>query len=262
MKKLGIKIWTRDVVKNRNFFEQAVAAVKNKDFDYLELFVFPNSYNDTAEVIRRELKGCPTIIHNSHSAYGFDAGDADCLAGNLRDVGDSQKFADMLNAEIIIVHAGCGCEERHWEETIRQFKRFDDKRIAVENMPASCSVSGKALHGVFPEQIERIMSETGCKFCLDFSHATCAANYYGRRVGKILEDFAALKPDMYHLCDGMADEVQDKHLHFGEGNYDLAHMVNDIVAEDAYVTMETGYKPPVDIKPWLDDRDYFRKLCG
>ena len=172
MKKLGIKIWTRDVVKNRNFFEQAVAAVKNKDFDYLELFVFPNSYNDTAEVIRRELKGCPTIIHNSHSAYGFDAGDADCLAGNLRDVGDSQKFADMLNAEIIIVHAGCGCEERHLEETIRQFKRFDDKRIAVENMPASCSVSGKALHGVFPEQIERIMSETGCKFCLDFSHAT------------------------------------------------------------------------------------------
>lgn len=181
MKKLGIKIWTRDVVKNRNFFEQAVAAVKNKDFDYLELFVFPNSYNDTAEVIRRELKGCPTIIHNSHSAYGFDAGDADCLAGNLRDVGDSQKFADMLNAEIIIVHAGCGCEERHLEETIRQFKRFDDKRIAVENMPASCSVSGKALHGVFPEQIERIMSETGCKFCLDFSHATCAANYYGRQ---------------------------------------------------------------------------------
>lgn len=120
MKKLGIKIWTRDVVKNRNFFEQAVAAVKNKDFDYLELFVFPNSYNDTAEVIRRELKGCPTIIHNSHSAYGFDAGDADCLAGNLRDVGDSQKFADMLNAEIIIVHAGCGCEERHLEETIRR----------------------------------------------------------------------------------------------------------------------------------------------
>lgn len=59
MKKLGIKIWTRDVVKNRNFFEQAVAAVKNKDFDYLELFVFPNSYNDTAEVIPPGTEGVP-----------------------------------------------------------------------------------------------------------------------------------------------------------------------------------------------------------
>lgn len=93
------------------------------------------------------------------------------------------------------------------------------------------------------------MSETGCKFCLDFSPCNLCRQLL-RPAGR--EDFgrfcgveARYVPSLRQF---MADEVQDKHLHFGEGNYDLAHMVNDIVAEDAYVTMETGYKPPVDIK--------------
>lgn len=262
MKKLGIKIWTRDVVKNRDFFNQAVKAAKDGTFEYIELFVFPNSYKETEAVIANEMKGCPVIIHNSHSAYGFDVGDKTALANNLRDVQDSQKFADMLGAEIIIVHAGCGDKPENLDETIRQFKIFNDERIAIENMPYLCNVSRKLLNGTFPEQIAAVQKAVGCKFCLDFSHAQCAANYYQRDFEETIRAFQALKPDMYHLCDGFRDEIYDKHLHFGEGNYDLAYLVNEIIAPDSYVTMETGYTPPVNIGPWVEDRNYFHRLEG
>lgn len=260
MRNLGIKIWTRDVVKNINFFNQAVKAAKEGKFDYIELFVFPNSYEASCTTIEKEMKGIKTIIHNSHSAYGFDAGDKDAFENNLHDINDSKKFADMLGAEIIIVHAGCGNTPENIEETIRQFKLFGDKRIAVENMAYLCNESRKIQHGVFPEQIKQIKEQAGCKFCLDFSHATCAANYYQRNPLEEIKKYQELKPDMYHICDGFSDEIYDKHKHFGTGNYDLAFLVNQIIADNAYVTMETGEKPPVDIQPWLDDRDYFRAL--
>lgn len=260
MQKLGIKIWTRDVVKNRIFFDETVKAAKDGMFEYIELFVFPNSYADTVEVIKKEMQGTKVIIHNSHSLYGFDVGDKNALENNLRDINDSKKFADMLGAEIIIAHAGCGEKEENLQETIRQFKIFNDSRIAVENMAYNCSVSGTVLNGTMPEQIKQIKDETSCKFCLDFSHATCSANYYGLEVNKFLEEFTKLNPDMYHICDGMSDETTDKHLHFGEGNYDLKYIVNHLITKDAYVTMETGHKPPVNVAPWIEDRNYFRGL--
>lgn len=260
MQKLGIKIWSRDVLKNRTFFDETVKAAKEGLFEYIELFCFPNSYNDTCDVIKKEMSGTKVIIHNSHSAYGFDTGDKNRLQSNLRDVSDSKKFADVLKAEMIIVHAGCGDHPENLEETIRQFKIFNDSRIAVENLPYVCSVSKKILHGTSPEQIETIKKETGCKFCLDFSHATCAANYYKKNVVSEIKRYQELHPDMYHLCDGFRDEVNDKHLHFGEGNYDLSYFVNEIISDDTFVTMETGYTPPVDVQPWIKDRNYFRNL--
>lgn len=262
MPKLGIKVWTRDVLKNRAFFNQAVAAVKNGEFDYIELFVFPNSYEDTCQIIKDEMAGVATIIHNSHSAYGFDAGNAERRQENAKDFRDSQKFADKLGAEIIIVHAGGGDKQENLEETIRQFKAFNDSRIAVENMPYDCRVSKKIQHGVFPAQIEMIMYLTGCQFCLDFSHAMCSANYYQRDFYETIRQFNALEPVMYHICDGFDDEIIDKHLHFGEGNYNLDFLINEVIRDDAFVTMETGYLPPVDLNPWQEDKKFFlQKLC-
>ena len=75
-----------------------------------------------------------------------------------------------------------------------------------------------------------------------------------------IKRFQKLRPDMYHICDGFKDEINDKHLHFGEGNYDLSYFVNEIISDDTFVTMETGYTPPVDIQPWIKDRNYFRSL--
>lgn len=260
MRKLGVKLWTSDLIKNHHFFDEVVKHVREREFDYIELFVFPETYEVTAAEICQKIKGLPVIIHNSHSAYGFDTGRRECEVNNVRDVNDSKKFADMLNAEIIIVHAGCGDKPENLQETVRQFNLFNDKRIAVENLPFSCSKSGKILHGMLPEEIKIIKDNCGCKFCLDFSHATCAANHKKLPLDKVMAEFSAMSPDMFHLCDGFTDETVDKHLHYGEGNYDLKRLINDYIYDGAFVTMETGYTPPVDAGPWIEDRDCFRCL--
>ena len=115
------------------------------------------------------------------------------------------------------------------------------------------------MHGLTPEMIAEIKDASGCKFCFDFAHAICAANSLGLRHDDIMEGFAALKPDMYHLCDGDINGENDVHWHFGEGNYDLDKYVARYIAPDALATMETGGKP-TGLQPWINDREYIRKL--
>ncbi len=260
MRRFGVKLWTNDVFKNHQFFSEIVNHVKDGDFDYLELFVFPETFEATFKDICKEVKGVPVVIHNSHSGYGFNTGSKACEKNNLRDINDSKRFADELGADIIIVHAGNGDKPENFDETIRQFNLFNDKRIAVENLPPICGTSGNVLHGLLPDEIKRIKDETGCQFCMDFSHATCAANYKKIPLDHVFAAFCALKPDMYHLCDGMIDEINDKHLHYGEGDYNLLHLVNDYIPDGALVTMETGHSLPTSSQPWLNDYAYLRKL--
>ncbi len=259
MRKLGVKLWSRNVVECRPFFDDVMSQVKKGMFDYVELFAFPGMYEQTAKVIAEQLEGVPAIIHNSHSGYGFDAGNKERLADNIRDIDEAKRFADMLNAEIIVVHAGCGVKPENIDETIRQFKIFNDSRIAVENLPPMDGKAKLELHGRLPEEISRIMDETGCKFCLDFSHATCSANKNHLALDDVLNDFMRLKPCMFHLCDGFTDELDDSHLHFGKGNYNLKKIVQNYIPDNAFVTMETGGRP-VSADLWLADRDYFRHL--
>lgn len=263
MRKLGCKLWTNNWFKNNAFFREVAGKAREKEFDYVELFVFPGSCKDTLQPVCEELKGLPVIIHNSHSSFGFDTGNAEREKANLQDVNDAKHFADKLNAPIIIVHAGCGDKEENRQETIRQFRLFADNRIAVENLPYTCGIGGDLQavnHGNSVADVKLIKEMTGCKFCLDFSHAICAANHAQINYNDFLQDMVNLRPDMFHLCDGHMDKTDDEHLHFGEGNYPLAHLLNDYVYDQAFVTMETGHETPVTSKPWLDDKIYLRKI--
>ena len=116
------------------------------------------------------------------------------------------------------------------------------------------------LHGNTPAEIQRIITETGCKFCLDFSHAVCAANSTNADVRQTLNAFAALNPSMYHLCDGNINGTDDEHLHYGEGNYDLKRLLTEYVEPNALVTMETGHEIPQNITPWLEDLRFLQNL--
>lgn len=260
MRKFGIKIWSADVLKNPCFFQDCVAAVKEGKFDYIELFALTDSFETTGKLLKREIGSLPVIIHAPHSKFGLDTGNPDSYESNCKKLKDSQDFADMFNSEIIILHAGNGEGNKYLEESIRQFKMINDKRIAVENLPYMCTSTNKNLHGTSPEQIRMLKDETGCKFCLDFSHAVCAANHYKRDVWTDLEAYEKLEPDMYHLCDGLSDEVLDKHLHYGEGNYDLRRLLNNYTSKEAIITMETGHGTPIGVEPWLNDIAYIKKL--
>lgn len=260
MPRYGIKVWSKDVLKNPDFFNEAAEAVKNGTFGYIELFAIPDSFNETQSLIAPAIKGLPVAIHAPHSCFGLDTGNPELETSNQKKFEDSRRFADLLNAEIIILHAGAGAGEACLSETIRQFRNIGDSRIAVENLPLICSSTHVRLHGNTPAEIQRIITETGCKFCLDFSHAVCAANSTNADVWQTLNAFAALNPSMYHLCDGNINGTDDEHLHYGEGNYDLKRLLTEYVEPNALVTMETGHEIPQNITPWLEDLRFLQNL--
>lgn len=260
MRKFGVKVWSKDVLKNPAFFQQCVTATKEGKFNYIELFALPGSYSDTAAIIKSEMLGLPVVIHAPHSGVGMDMGNAEMEAKNREMFKDSQQFADLLQADIIILHPGTGCGAPYIDESIRQFKKIADNRIAIENQPFECCVTRRILHGTTPAEIQLMMEETGYRFCLDFYHAICTANSLEKDVYDMLDDFKGLNPVMYHLCDGDIRGKTDDHLHFGEGNFDLVRFLRDYVADGAKATLETGREMPQNVQPWLDDLAFIQDL--
>lgn len=260
MRQFGLKLWSKDFLKNKEFALSAEKALKEGKFGYLELFALPDSYNDTFQAVKQAFSGVKTVIHAPHNIQHLNISNPDEFENNRRRLKDSQLFADLLQADFIILHPGMNNGTHFLEESIRQFIAFNDKRLTVENLPGYCSQTKLELHGITPEEIKRFIAETGAHFCLDFSHAICGANFYHKDVYQTLHAFTQLKPDMYHLCDGDINSDNDSHLHFGEGNYDLKRLLLDFTAPDALITMETGHGIPHDVQPWLDDINYIHSL--
>ncbi len=258
MRLFGLKLWSKDFIKNPAFAKAAEMALKEGKFDYLELFALPGTFDDTKEAVRAGFAGIKTVIHAPHALQNLDISNPEEFDNNRGRLKSSQEFADMLGADIIILHPGMWRGEQYLAESMRQFKAFNDARLTVENLPGYCSQTKRELHGITPDEIKRFMAETGAKFCLDFSHAICGANTYNRDVYDVLAEFKALKPAMYHLCDGDVASTNDDHRHFGDGNYDLARLVNEFTDDGALITMETGHGIPTGVSSWLDDIAYIR----
>ena len=260
MRKFGVKLWSKDFISNPQFATDAEKALKEGKFGYLELFALPDTYEQVKNAAKN-FKGLPTIIHAPHIGQDFDTSLAEKTKANQHCFSDSQKFADLLDAEMIVTHPGVRYDKPCMEENIRQFLALNEPRIAVENLPYICSATHKALMGATPLEIKTVIDEVKCHFCMDFSHAICSANHLKLDIYEILSEFKQLKPDMYHLCDGDDKSVIDAHLHYGEGNYNLKRFLNEFTEDDALITMETGKGLPTGIKPWLDDAAYLTSLC-
>ncbi len=259
MRKFGVKLFTNNFINQPQLAEECVKLIENGTFDFLELMALPNSYNDTKDKIFPLAKGLRVVIHAPHQGQGMNTCDKDAYTNNRRLLDSAQRFADLLNSEIIILHVGEGNPQSGIDETISQFNLIADERIAVENLPSYCPVDKMYFQGTSPDDIARIKAETGCKFCYDFCHGICASNSFGRDKIADIKAYAALQPDMYHLCDSDWQGTDDMHGHYGEGNYDLANLLS-FTSDNAIITMETGHSLPVDMSPWIQDVDYLRSL--
>lgn len=261
MRKFSFKLFSTNLAENPVIVDGAEAFVRSHpDNTFIELMVVNNSPESQLREYARRFAGVPVTIHAPHNAMGFDTGRRDWEKSNREILANSQLAADILGADVIVVHAGCGHNPENLKETARQFKLFNDKRIVVENLPYSSKNVDDTMHGNTPEEIKYIMDEAGCGFCFDFSHAVCAANYLHLDIEKQLEGFYNLKPTVYHMCDGNIGEIWDEHRHFGEGNYPLQEFLLNYTAPDARITMETGHGRPADTKAWEQDYDYMQKL--
>lgn len=239
MRKYGFKIFTTNLKTAPALIKECADFAVSKEDMFLELMVVPESSEDDLHEIRKITENLEVRIHAPHHKMGFDASDKDLESSNIKILGKAQKAADIFNSETIVVHAGRGYGKACLEENIRQFRLFHDERIVVENLPFVAG-KGKGFLGNTAEEIKYIMENSACGFCFDFSHAICAALALGEDVDKQLKDFFALKPKVYHMCDGDMSMAKDLHMHFGQGNYPLKHFLNDLTDLDAYITMETG----------------------
>lgn len=258
MRKFGFKLFSTNLTNAPTLVKECADFVADAQDMFIELMVEPTSLKEDFNKIKAQIGNLEVRIHAPHKALGFDTGSKEFEEQNKKMFALTQYAADIFNAKTIVVHAGCGHGKQYIEETIRQFNLLNDKRIVVENL--HYAINGVARHGNTPQEIAYIMKETCCGFCFDFSHAVCAALSLKLDIEKQLKDFYALKPKVYHMCDGNINVAEDSHMHFGTGNFDLQHFLNDYTDTNAYITIETGKGILQHNDLWIKDYHYLKSL--
>lgn len=248
MHSYGLKLWST----NRCYVSCALRLYQSGVCDYIELFVEPGSFSGYGE-----LWGAleiPYVIHAPHFDKGVNLAKRGNQETNLRHAEESFRFADRLKAETVIFHPGV---EGEVEETVRQMTLIADPRIVVENKPFY-GHHGVRCVGSSPEEIGFIMREAGVGFCLDASHAICAANARKIPPMEYLHRFLSLYPRMFHLTDGLSDGIYDRHDHFGKGNYDIAAILR-LLPPESTITVETDKDYPDALGDFAADIDYLKR---
>ena len=254
MYKLGLKLWS---INTDFYYNEAKKLYAQNLFDYIELYVIPNS---TQTIKQWQDINIPFIIHCAHSAHGFNLAKKENEQTNLEIYKETKEFADALNAKYIIFHGGTDGDIK---ETARQLKAFNEKRAIIENkpyLPLPNKFGAKFCRGYNVDEIKFVMDYAGCGFCLDFGHAICAANALKKEPYSHIYDFMKLKPNMFHLTDNddMASPY-DSHLHLGDGELNLDKIKN-VLPSDAIITLETNKNSKENLDDFIVDCNLIRSF--
>ena len=224
--KFGLKLWSI----NTNLIDQAVSLIDNKTFDYIELFVVPDTQ------ISPFLIDVPYIIHIPHEKFGVNISDPVAKEYTMQMINESIAWADRLNAKHLILHAGHGSMQ-HATDLLRG---LSDSRLLIENMP-KVGLGGEAMIGYSPGQIEELIGDGDMGTCLDFGHAVKAAVSLGVDYKEYVQGFMGLEPRVFHVSDGGLSGERDEHFNIGEGEYDIGFFMGCVgeMRADRLVTVET-----------------------
>jgi deoxyribonuclease IV len=250
MPKIGIKLWSTNV----EVLPQIGDMYSRSIFDYIELYFVPGT-ESKVEKLWSGLK-VPMSVHAPHFGHGFNLADKDLMASNSKMFKGAVLFADLLNAETIIVHGGNGGAK---DEAIRQLKSLRDPRLLIENKP-KMGLNGKECIGYLPEDIAEIAGECGLGgFVLDFNHAVCAARALSEDPLAFIERFLSLRPRMFHLGDGDYFASVDTHMNLGEGSMPL-DKISAFLSRESKVTLETPHDFAKGFNDFESNRVYFNRL--
>lgn len=243
--KFGLKLWS----VNTNLIDQAIHLIDEKIFDYIELFVLPNTD------IKPFLIKVPYIIHIPHEKFGINIGDPAAKDYTMQKIDESIIWADQLNAKYLILHAGYGSMQ-HAASLLRE---MEDRRFLIENMP-KVGLDGEAMIGYSPEHIQELIEDNNMGLCLDFGHAVKAALSLGIDHKEYIREFMRFKPCVFHISDGMLSGEKDEHLGIGEGEYDIGYFIKCIRNNDlSYVTVETPRKEKELLREDIDNLHKIKK---
>ncbi|MCL2824856.1 MAG: sugar phosphate isomerase/epimerase [Polyangiaceae bacterium] len=247
--KLGLKLGTR----NFGYTDEALRLYDKGCFSYIELFVIPGSFDETVSYWKHF--SVPMIIHAPHSYGGMNLSQARDRENNEKVLSETFKFADALQSEYIIFHAGVNGS---MEETVSQLRPFSDSRCLIENKPLK-GINGEKCLGATPEDVRRVMDELNAGICLDFGHAICAANTLSREPVGFIREFLPLGPSVYHLTDGDFESERDMHLHYGDGSFPLKTLLR-MIPDDAMVTNEAKHDSDTDLNDFEKDSLYVKNI--
>lgn len=250
MLKLGLKLWST----NKGYLKDAVKLFGQGVYDYIELYVVPNSYAKFVAIWSR-LK-IPYVIHSPHFTHGVNLAKKEHQEKNFYLIKQAQQFADKLKADKIIVHLGV---DGSIKEATRQLQLTDDRRVLIENMSYYSIKDNLICNGSTIEELNLVLENCSVGFCLDIGHAIYSANAQKLKPMEFIKQLIKLKPKMFHLSDGDLSGVSDNHLHFGEGNYEIEKILA-LLPSKSLVTIET----PKDFQDSLSDFEkdiFFLNRC-
>ena len=228
--KFGLKLWSI----NTALIGKAVKLLDEKIFDYIELFVVPDT--DIAPF----LVDVPYVIHIPHHQFGVSIGEAIKKKHSLEKIRESFNWADKLDARYLILHAGTG-SLKHASDFI---KEISDGRLLIENMPGF-GLNREPMIGFSPQQIEELIDGNDIGLCLDFGHAIKAASCLKKDYREYINSFLYLEPKIFHLSDGMAGNEIDEHLSLGDGDFDIEFLLGcTMKSSSGLMTLEIPRKNP------------------
>ncbi len=250
--KIGLKLWSI----NTDVINETIKLYEQNYFDYIELYVVPDSYNTIT--LWKKLS-IPFIIHFPHALHKINLADKFKRKQNLFVYKNIKNFADILKVSNIIIHGGI---EGNIDELIYQIKIFNDERIIIENKPLIVffqkGLIKKYCRGATVEEINYVLQNTSCGFCLDISHAICSANSQHIDPYYYISQFNALKPVMYHISDmDNINSLFDSHSHLGNGEIDFDKVFN-YINNSAMITIETAQLTKTNQDGFINDVRFIR----
>jgi len=250
--KIGLKLHSINIA----LIPDALRLKKEGFFRYIELYIIPSTYEESIDAWKD--LDVLYVIHAPHSFHGVNLAQADKWETNLKHFNEARQFADDLGSDIIIVHGG---NNGTFDETIRQISLFNEPRIALENKP-KIGVLDEVCVGWSSNEFHRaaeagVLSGT----VLDFVHAACAANSAEIDKMKIIKEFTAFHPKVFHLSDGDASSEKDVHLNLGKGSLNLADFVS-VISKGGLVTIETPRDPSRGLEDFISDVHFLRNILS
>lgn len=249
--RIGLKLYSTNIDQIRE-----AAALKNKYFNFVELYIVPDSYEETIGSWKRF--DVQYVIHAPHFFHGVNLAQIEKRATNLAAYAETRRFADDLHSEIIIAHGG---NNGSFDETIRQIRSIDDKRIILENKPR-LGLNNEICVGSSPAEFGKIFAERIINgIALDFGHACCAARSMKVDVIDLIREFMRFNPKIYHLSDSDSSSEQDKHFNFGKGNLNLLQFISSVPV-DGLITIEAPREQSSGFNDFIDDVKYLKRLLS
>ncbi len=242
---LGLKLWSHDC----EMLQLAKQRYQEKRYGYIELYIVPGTFVEYSQ--QWKMLDIPYIIHASHDAHGFNLAE-NCLEQQLLQFSESQRFADLLHAPLIILHPGHGnLSTTNLESFIL---KVNEPRLCLENMPALALDHSSRCQLSHPHEMKSMLALFPVLFCLDVGHAIAAANFWKINLFDMIREFCLLCPSIIHLSDGWSQDLCDAHLSIGAGDYPYMEIIPRVTGpQNRLFTLETPKETHKNLQDFLQD---------